>query len=88
MKHATHDDVVKRLKRADGHLRKVIAMIEDGRPCLDVVQQLHAVWKAVEQAKRIYVHDHIDRCLDGAAPGDGGETRAPVPRFREITRYL
>jgi hypothetical protein len=30
-----HPDVVKRLKRAEGHLRRIISMVEEGPPCLD-----------------------------------------------------
>ncbi|AZE51085.1 NreA-like protein [Pseudomonas chlororaphis] len=33
--HQSHEAIVKRLKRADGHLRSIIAMIEDGRGCVD-----------------------------------------------------
>ena len=33
--HQSHPDVVKRLKRAAGHLQGVVEMIEAGRPCLD-----------------------------------------------------
>ena len=38
--HASHAEVAKRLKRAEGHLRTIIAMIGEGRPCLDLAQQL------------------------------------------------
>ena len=34
--HETHSGIVKRLKRAEGHLHKVIEMFADGRPCLDL----------------------------------------------------
>ncbi|HCT34657.1 MAG TPA: hypothetical protein DF966_16000 [Sulfitobacter sp.] len=34
--HATHPDIVKRLKRANGHLLSVIGMIEAERPCTDI----------------------------------------------------
>ena len=51
--HQTHGDVAKRLKRAEGHLRNVIQMIETGRACLDIAQQLHAVEKAIEAAKTV-----------------------------------
>ncbi len=51
--HETHPEITKRLKRAEGHLRSVIAMIDAGRPCLDLAQQLHAVEKAIGQAKKI-----------------------------------
>lgn len=79
--HSTHPKTAARLKRAKGHLASVIAMIEDGRPCAEIAQQLHAVEKAVTQAKRTLIHDHIDHCLD---PGN----RADAEDFRAITRYL
>lgn len=80
--HASHPAVIARLKRADGHLRSVIAMIEAGRPCLDIAQQLQAVEKAIANAKRTLIHDHMDHCLDV----DASETdRAEL---RDITRYL
>jgi DNA-binding FrmR family transcriptional regulator len=86
--HETQPEIVKRLKRADGHLRAVIEMIETGRPCLDVAQQLHAVERAIAQAKKTLIHDHLDHCLEDAvgplAPGD----RAAIDEFREIARYL
>jgi hypothetical protein NreA len=34
--HETHPDIVKRLRRADGHLKSIIEMIEAGRPCRDI----------------------------------------------------
>jgi len=63
-RHQSHSDVMKRLKRAEGHLRSIITMIEDGRECVDIAQQLHAVEKAVCQAKRTLIQDHIDHCLE------------------------
>jgi DNA-binding FrmR family transcriptional regulator len=86
--HASHADVVRRLKRADGHLRAVVEMIEAGRPCLDIAQQLSAVEKAVGEAKRILIRDHIDHCLEAAAGPAGTSGRAALDEFREITRYL
>jgi uncharacterized protein len=70
--YVTHTDVVKRLKRAEGHLRRVIAMIEEARSCPDVAQQLHAVEKAIGEAKKTLIHDYVDHCLDAAANGRGG----------------
>jgi DNA-binding FrmR family transcriptional regulator len=86
--HQTHPDVVKRLRRAEGHLRRVISMIEEARPCLDVAQQLHAVEKALGEAKKTLIHDHVDHCLDAAANGQGKTARSVVNEFRAISRYL
>ena len=66
-----HPEVVKRLKRAHGHLQKVMEMIEDGRSCVEVAQQLHAVEKAIGQAKKVFIHDHVDHCLESSVDGRG-----------------
>ena len=86
--HETHPNIIKRLKRAEGHLRRVIAMFDEGRSCLDLAQQLHAVEKAVGEAKRTLIHDHVDHCLDAAANGRGRPTRAVVTEFKAISKYL
>lgn len=86
--HKSFPEIVKRLKRAEGHLRSILGMIEQERPCLDIAQQLHAVEKAIGQAKRLLVHDHIDHCLERAVGVDGPEGRRSVAEFREITKYL
>jgi DNA-binding FrmR family transcriptional regulator len=86
--HQSHADIVKRLKRAEGHLRRVIGMFEEQRPCLDLAQQLHAVEKAIGEAKKTLIHDHVDHCLDAAANGRGKPTRVVVGEFKAISKYL
>lgn len=86
--HRSHPDIINRLKRADGHLRTIIEMIENKRECLDVAQQLHAVEKALLNAKRIYIQDHIDNCLEDAAGAMPRDARNSLTEFKEIARYL
>lgn len=86
--HATHPQITKRLKRAEGHLRRVIGMIEEGRSCLDLAQQLHAVEKAISEAKKTLIHDHIDHCLDVATNGQSPDTATAVGEFKTISKYL
>ena len=74
--HASHPAIATRLKRAEGHLRRVIGMIEEGRSCVDLATQLHAVERAVAEAKRALIHDHIDHCLTGGAGHDLAEIKA------------
>jgi uncharacterized protein len=88
MLHATHPEIVKRLRRAEGHLRAVIAMIEEGRGCLELAQQLHAVELAITKAKRTLIHDHIDNCLEQVAGPVLQPARGPIDEFKEITKYL
>lgn len=86
--HESHPLIVNRLKRAQGHLRKTIGMIEAGRSCLDLAQQLHAIEKAVAAAKKTLIHDHIDHCLAHASDSDPAEARQAVAEFKAITKYL
>lgn len=43
-------DVVNRLKRIEGQVRALIDMVESGRPCEDVAQQMSAARKAMDKA--------------------------------------
>jgi DNA-binding FrmR family transcriptional regulator len=86
--HQSHEAIIKRLKRADGHLRSIIGMIEEGRECVDIAQQLHAVEKAVCQAKRTLIQDHIDHCLEHTVDALHKGERAPLEAFKQITKYL
>ena len=86
--HQSHPEILKRLNRASGHLKSVIEMIEAGRPCLDIAQQLHAVEKALGQAKQTMIRDHIDHCLERAAQKPSAQTQGAISEFKEITKYL
>jgi DNA-binding FrmR family transcriptional regulator len=86
--HQSHPAIVKRLRRAEGHLRSTIAMIGEGRPCVDLAQQLHAVESAVANAKRELIQDHIEHCL-GDGLGKGGITsKAALTEFKQLAKYL
>lgn len=85
MNHHSHPGITKRLARAEGHLRKVIAMIDEGRPCIEIAPQLHAVEKAISSAKTEFIRDHIDHCLD-ATTKEG--MRVFGQELKSITKYL
>ncbi len=81
-------EIARRLKRAQGHLAGVIDMVEAGRPCMDLAQQLHAVERAIGNAKKELIKDHIHHCMDenaGAVPQD---FRAMIKQFQGLTKYL
>jgi DNA-binding FrmR family transcriptional regulator len=88
MLHASHPAIIARLKRANGHLASVIQMIEAGRPCVDLAQQLRAVEKAITNAKRELIQDHIDHCLEDASGQNGKSAKAALAEFKTIAKYL
>ena len=88
MTHINHPAIVRRLKRADGHLQKIIEMIEAGKPCTQLAQQLQAVESAIENAKKALIHDHISDCLQDLSEKGGPAGRAAMREFKSIARYL
>lgn len=80
--HQSHPAIIKRLKRAHGHLASVISMIEQERSCVDLAQQLHAVEAAISNAKRELIHDHIEHCLED----DQG--RSSLRELKQLAKYL
>lgn len=59
------DDVVKRLRRAEGQIRGVISMLQDGRDCADVVTQLAAVSRALDRAGFRVIAAGLRQCVEG-----------------------
>ena len=60
---AVSRDIITRLKRARGQIDGIIAMIEDDRPCVDVVTQLAAVSKALDRAGFKVVATGLRQCI-------------------------
>ena len=86
--HRSHQDVTNRLRRATGHLQTIVTMLEDGRDCADIAQQMHAVIRALEVAKSTLIHDHIEHCLEDAIGPVSREQRVSIQDFKKISRYL
>ncbi|MGB9303151.1 MAG: metal-sensitive transcriptional regulator [Mycobacterium sp.] len=62
--------VLNRLRRAHGQLAGVIAMIEQGRNCKDIVTQLAAVSRALDRAGFKIVASGLRDCIIGTGGGD------------------
>ncbi|MGI8423565.1 MAG: metal-sensing transcriptional repressor [Chloroflexota bacterium] len=72
--HHQRDGVVKRIKRAEGHLGAVRRMVEEGRDCPDILIQLAAVRAALDAAAKVVLADHVESCLHDAQ--QNGDTEA------------
>jgi DNA-binding FrmR family transcriptional regulator len=69
-------DVRKRLHRVSGQLAGIERMLDDGRECKDVVTQLSAATKALEQAGFRLVSAGLTYCL--ANPEEAAATGYPL----------
>jgi DNA-binding FrmR family transcriptional regulator len=81
-------EIARRLKRAQGHLAGVIDMVEAGRPCMDLAQQLHAVERAIGNAKKELIKDHMHHCMDETGEAVPQDMRAMIKQFQGLTKYL
>lgn len=62
-------EIVKRLRIARGHLRKVIKMVEDEDYCIDILQQSIAIQNALKRADEEILAGHLTHCVKGVLSG-------------------
>lgn len=72
---ASKDQILTRLKRAEGQVRGIAGMVEDDRYCIDVVQQISAVQAALDKVALALVDAHVRHGI-AAAAGTGGAVLA------------
>jgi hypothetical protein NreA len=86
--HKTRPEIVKRLRRTEGHLRSVLDMLQAGRSCVDVAQQMHAIEKAIASAKKTLIHDHIDHCLQASGRSSARTAQDMLTELKNLSKYL
>lgn len=62
----TQERILHRLKIAQGHLKKVIKMVEADEYCIDVLHQSHAVQKALKETDNLMLENHLKTCAADA----------------------
>ncbi|MDH7639482.1 metal-sensing transcriptional repressor [Sphingomonas oryzagri] len=88
MSHAANPEMLNRLRRAHGHLAKIIDMLAEGREGLLIAQQMQAVVSALEKTKTLLVTDHIEHHLEDLIGPLPSETRAELAKLGEFAKYL
>lgn len=78
----TTQNVIRRLRRAEGQIRGVIAMLESGRDCAEVVTQLAAVSRALDKAGFKVIASGLQQCV--TAQTDGQDRRADLERMEKL----
>jgi DNA-binding FrmR family transcriptional regulator len=73
---AAFPDALKRLARIEGHTRGIRRMIEDERPCEEVLLQISAVQAAWKKLSEIILEDHLEHCIAEAV--EAGRSDAAV----------
>lgn len=63
---STQHTLLHRLKIARGHLSRVIAMVERGDYCIDVIHQSQAIQAALKNVDQTILKNHMETCLSDA----------------------
>lgn len=82
------EDVARRLKIAEGHLRKTIEMVETGVYCVDVLQQTSAVRSAVKKAEEVLLNNHLNSCVVRAMQKNGADKDKAIAELMQIFKKL
>lgn len=65
----TLDGILKRLRRIEGQVRGLQKMVEEGRPCEEVLTQMTATKKAMESASTLILQEFLTLCALDIAKG-------------------
>lgn len=66
-------EVIKRLNIASGHIKKIAAMVENDRYCIDVLQQTEAVKGAIRKTEEIILDSHLHTCVVPSFKGENSK---------------
>jgi len=74
-KYPDHSDNLVSLKRIEGQVRGVQRMIEDGKYCVDILNQIHAVIAALARIEDRVLEKHFAGCVADAVKGRSAEEK-------------
>ncbi len=76
-------DILNRLKSIEGHVRGIERMVENGDYCIDIVNQIMAVQRALQRVNSMVLDQHLHTCVTTAIRGDD-----PAERERVIDEIM
>ena len=82
----TRKDVLPRLRKIEGQIKGIHKMIEKERYCIDIINQVTAAQRALDQVSLRVMKRHIESCVTDAIKSDGsgsiiGELMETIYKF-------
>ena len=71
----TQQDGLKRLARIEGQIKGIQRMVQEGRYCIDIINQITAVRKALDQVGLVVMRRHVDSCVSEAIRSKHGSAK-------------
>ena len=75
MSPGTQQDSLKRLARIEGQIKGIQRMVQEGRYCIDIINQITAIRKALDQVGLVVMRRHIDSCVSEAIRSKNGTAK-------------
>ena len=85
---ASKDDLLKRLRRAEGQVRGIARMVEEDKYCIDILTQVSAATKALESVALSLLGDHLSHCVAEASAEGGAVAEEKIREANEAIARL
>jgi len=85
--HKQTRQVVSRMARIEGHVRAVARMVEEGRPCSEVLVQVAAIRSALDRAAKVLLADHMEHCVLDSS-GSGNRKKLLAELHKALERFI
>jgi DNA-binding FrmR family transcriptional regulator len=72
------EQVTQRLRTIEGHVRGIQKMVDQDSYCIDILKQIDAVQKALDQVGKMVLDQHLHGCVTTAIRNDDPNERERV----------
>lgn len=86
MREQTKKEIINRLHRIQGHLKRVEKMVNKDVYCVDILHQSLAVRRAIEETEAEILANHLHNCVSKAVRGKKIEREKAIAELLEIFR--
>ncbi len=83
---ADKQSLIARLKRVEGQVKGIMRMVEDGRYCPDILQQVAAMNGAMDEVALILLRSHVTGCVKDAIEQHQGDE--PIEDLMHVIRKV
>ncbi len=71
-------EILNRLKSVEGHVRGIERMVDENAYCIEIINQILAVQRALDKANSMILERHLQTCVTTAIRGDDAAERERV----------
>ena len=82
------DDYLKRLRRIEGQVRGIAKMVDEDKYCIDILTQVSAATRALQQVALGLLEEHMGSCVVDAARAGGSEADVKVKEAADAIARL